>query len=610
VGHLLHWLQAATLDSRLGLLGALRGPGVGLSDTGLFCLRRGYGLRDRDGAEAEVGSRYLGPAAREFGLDPELAVAAWKARTGVEEDIVLPALRADAVALERFQGLMRRFQGSCRGGDLAGAVELLLDRAGLWAYWLEQPGGEQRLANLHAFIRFLREQESAGGAPADLANTLLCIRDEDDPAAGVLEAGADTPVCIMSYWQAKGGEWPVVVLPDIQLTKVKLDPMGAGSERLVLAEQDEVVFAPSVVETSDEKPFDAPTPEAIKALLNRYRLPAERAELRRLLYVAMTRAKERLIMTGEFDRPLEKKATLIDGPGGEPEPRITLGQARDWARTLQVATGLRIDAEGEPHLGSGVWSEEDVHLRGAGPLAAALQRPAPGGDADTLGVTPELLSRLAPVTSSLVPRLSPSSLEGKEVPAPDRLHGAYPEEAATREGPLSADDEGTALHALFEHWGYGAAEEPTADNVREILARESLGSGLDPEQDAGHLLAIFDRARAERPELVQGLARAADRGDLFHEIPLRYRTDAGEQVSGDIDLLWRDDEGWHLLDYKGGVKVPTATDPLQSNTLKKHHAQVSCYATGLGKLLGDPVRDYGIWYTRYGLVVRWAGQRV
>ena len=187
------------------------------------------------------------------------------------------------------------------------------------------------------------------------------------------------------------------------------------------------------------------------------------------------------------------------------------------------------------------------------------------------------------------------------------MHGSYPKEKSEREGPFSANDEGTALHALFEHWGYGEGNEPNADNIREILARESLGSGMDPEHEADHLLEIFDRARTDRPGLTATLSEAAARGDLFHEIPLRYETATGEHVNGDIDLLWKDDEGWHLLDYKAGTEVPTSDDPLQSDTLIKHHAQVSCYAAGIRKLVGEPVQDYGIWYTRYGLVVRWQG---
>jgi ATP-dependent exoDNAse (exonuclease V) beta subunit len=128
---------------------------------------------------------------------------------------------------------------------------------------------------------------------------------------------------------------------------------------------------------------------------------------------------------------------------------------------------------------------------------------------------------------------------------------------------------------------------------------------MQPEQDAEHLLAMFRKCRADRPALVATLTAAAARGKLFHEIPIRYRTGAGEQVSGDIDLLWHDQDGWHILDYKAGAAVPTADAPLQSATLIKHHAQVSCYAEGVGKLVGEPVADYGIWYTRYGLVVRW-----
>ncbi len=576
VGHLLCWLQAAALRSRLGLLGVLRGPGVAISDTGLFCLQRGYGLSDEAGQALAPEERYLTQVVRRCRLDPGCAVDP--------------------------------FERACRAGDLAGAVEGLLDEACLRAYWLEQAGGPQRLANLNTFVDLLRAKEQAGGAPAELVSALLQIRDQDDPAEGSLEAGGDTPVCITTYWQAKGREWPVVVLPDLERTKTKADALGVGSERLVLGAEREVLHVPSAVETTEKKPFGATTPAPIKALINRHRMPAERAELRRLLYVAMTRAKERVVLSAVFNRPKQGTDTIrVPMASGKVEQRVTLGQAKSWARTLQVATGLSFDKEGKPTLGDGVWSEEDLRLVSPASLAAALAQPTSEERPGPLAVTPELLARLAPVESELVPHLSPSKLKGAEMPAPWKVHGAYPAECSEREHLLSASDEGTCLHALFEHWGYGQGTEPTAENIQALLASQVLGSGMHPEDDAEHLLAMFQRSRQARPELVATLTAAAAQGELFHEIPLRYRVPEGDQVSGDIDLLWHDQEGWHILDYKAGTKAPTADAPLESDTLKKHYAQVLCYARGVEKMLGEPVADFGIWYTRYALAVRWAG---
>ena len=66
---------------------------------------------------------------------------------------------------------------------------------------------------------------------------------------------------------------------------------------------------------------------------------------------------------------------------------------------------------------------------------------------------------------------------------------------------------------------------------------------------------------AQRPELVSDLSGASKRGEVFHEIPFRYRNSAESLVSGIIDLLWRDPAGWHILDYEAGSKAVDLMSP-------------------------------------------------
>ena len=157
----------------------------------------------------------------------------------------------------------------------------------------------------------------------------------------------------------------------------------------------------------------------------------------------------------------------------------------------------------------------------------------------------------------------------------------------------------------MEHWGYGAGRSPDPGMIKELLSSQLLGSGADPQGEAAHVLGIVDSAVEHLPDLVAALSRAAAAGQLFHEVPLRFEDRNGARISGFVDLLYRDEEGWHILDYKAGTEAPTATAPLDSSVLKKHHAQVQCYAEGIEKLTGERPVDYGIWYTSYGLVVCW-----
>jgi ATP-dependent exoDNAse (exonuclease V) beta subunit len=82
----------------------------------------------------------------------------------------------------------------------------------------------------------------------------------------------------------------------------------------------------------------------------------------------------------------------------------------------------------------------------------------------------------------------------------------------------------------------------------------------------------------------------------------------GARVEGTIDLLWKDEAGWHLLDYKAGSDYPhgTGDEPLRHENLRKHYTQVSLYVEGLEKTIPGPLLDFGVWYVPAGLAVRWA----
>ena len=121
------------------------------------------------------------------------------------------------------------------------------------------------------------------------------------------------------------------------------------------------------------------------------------------------------------------------------------------------------------------------------------------------------------------------------------------------------------------------------------------------------LVGLCDGITRSNPKTLARLAAAATRNELYHEVPLRYTESDGSVVEGIVDLLWREDDGWHLLDYKAGTNHPhgTGDEPLQFENLRHHYAQISLYAEGLKELLTEPLVDIGIWYVLPGLVVLW-----
>ena len=606
-----HWLEAAQRRSDLGLVGALRGPGISLSDPGLLCLRRGWGLRAVEGKakpEEKIGLRR---AATSWRLDPKAAAEDWAAATPLDRASLEATLAVDVGSLEAFRTAWSAFGDRLARGSLAAAVEALLLDLELEGWWLARPGGRQAVANLWAFVHLLRETEASLGTdgPAVL-RALEATRDSDDPAAGGLDAGDSAAVVITTFWQAKGLEWPIVVLPDLHKTSAKGDASALGAVRILDPATGEPTHVAELKVTSpSHKPF-ATHPTVLGPMLDCHRKPAARAELRRLLYVAMTRPEQRLVLSGVFSAPSDGKACHVLAEKTKDTPAVqamSLDTANSWADTLMVCTGLSFDDEGAPRLGPGVWTAADAIVRSAAAvleeeLEAKVKSPPPAVPAIA-----GLLPRWSPLPSAPIAQIRPSDAGSTTVPPP---LGApqWPANEDRQPSPFGAPrHEGTAFHLLMEFWGFGAGEaELGRDLAREALEQLDLAPHPRQEERITRLLSLVARAEADQPVLFDRLRAAAAAGDLLHEVPLRFLDASGRHVTGKIDLVWREGGAWHVLDYKAGWKVPTPKDGLKNSTLRKHHGQVELYREGMRALLpGATVATTGIWYVSRGLVVQW-----
>lgn len=167
-------------------------------------------------------------------------------------------------------------------------MESVFAESGIAGILGAQPDGVQKTANAQKLIEIARSMESAGTATLrNFVREMTALSDEgtDEPQAVFAGKDANT-VTVMTVHQAKGLEFPVVFLPDI-------DAEGSGF--------------PSPVEFHQRRGFGlkyvdnstlSATAGAVYAGIKKLNAKKRADDAMRLFYVACTRAKRHLVLSG------------------------------------------------------------------------------------------------------------------------------------------------------------------------------------------------------------------------------------------------------------------------------------------------------------------------
>ena len=318
---------------------------------------------------------------------------------------------------------------------------------------LAQPDGRRRYANMRKLARLARSYEELRGR--DIEGFVRFVREQDSVGASELEAVAeeeDTDVIrLLTIHAAKGLEFKVVVVAD------------AGRDSR--ASRDEVLCLPDgrlgfkVAHPATGKRLPTSGYEEVKDA----EAQAERDERRRLYYVAMTRAIDRLIVSGSIDPGRASDAEtpigwVLERLGPEELERAGDGPLeimRDDARLV-----LRVDRfrpEEQRPDGAPEEQEEEAQLS----LFAA-------GEAVPLRIEVPPLPELEPVPAPpahRVRRLSYSALALFERCSyrfyAERLAGMRPRRrTGDGEPALAATEIGDAVHFVLERVDLAAPRVP------------------------------------------------------------------------------------------------------------------------------------------------------
>lgn len=506
-----------------------------------------------------------------------------------------------------FLAVLGDYRERSRRSSVHDLLDQILRESGYLNFVRALPAGEKRLANVEMLLQqavsyertsykglfsFIRYMEKLQKYEVDFGEADVTLEHED-------------VVRIMSIHKSKGLEFPIVFVSGLGRKFNKKD----STDAMILDSSYGVGLA--CVEGKKHRKRTTLLREMIAARIAGDNIGEEL----RVLYVALTRAKEQLILTGTLREPekmlltyelqSEEDASFLDRreagcyldwimPGAYRHPEhLTietygagdfslmeqLQEAVQYTKKEQLLESLEtvdetLYAQIDARLQSTYPYEEEVNLRTKVSVSELKHR--------NMVLEPGDEEALAWYAKEEQPEsYVPLFVRGKNEKDPDAPH----------QGALR----GTAMHRMMECLDYGALAD--AFSEEEVLRQlEELQQGGRISPDAAALVSTQKIWKFLQTELGERIMQAHKAERLYREQPFVMGIPAHEAdpalqseqlvlVQGIIDLYFEEADGLVLLDYK--------TDSVKEarQLLERYQTQMDLYARALCAATGKPVRE-------------------
>jgi ATP-dependent helicase/nuclease subunit A len=434
---------------------------------------------------------------------------------------------------------------------------------------------------------------------------LESLQEEMDLGQPSIASEADDVVRVMSIHRSKGQEFPVVIVPDLGKRINLSDCQGAivadrtAGLGMAVVDEDRMIRYPSLAQV----------------LVQRRIKQQALAEEMRVLYVAMTRAREHLILIGTC------KDATVDGWGQRwagydgafpPDAILSARTMLDWLGPVAIACGegiIRVTRHASeeilswqtahakrPELTTRQWelarlqplasvtkcAEADLvvqRLEFVYPFdeftkiqaSGAMTKYDAGEPENKVSAEPKLPDTIE-IAARLEPR--PPARPAHELSSP----GFFADYAA------SPADIGTATHLVLQHLDFDSGSHDVKTQVQEMISRKLIS---EMEAKLVDIATIEWFLSTETAALIRRNLRR-----LRRELPIYSAvwphglssTDPRDRVMvrGRIDLLVCLDEGAVIIDYK--------TDRVSADQVAAHaaeyHSQMEQYSNAIEKITG------------------------
>ncbi len=522
------------------------------------------------------------------------------------------AFDIDEKIREKITALLELIKKFRRKSDVSSVYDLLWEvmyATGFYDYVGTMPSGDRRQANLDILLQ--RADDFEKTSYRGLFNFLRYIEklktyDVDIGEASVLSEKDDI-VRVMSIHKSKGLEFPVCIVAGMGKRLDHKDATGT-----VVIHQTYGIGADLVRVKSRTK-----SPTLIKNAISMAICEEDTSEFMRVLYVAMTRAKEKLILTGHISGKLDSAMAgwqMIKEELKNPEKKYDYSQIDSCSSFLDMvmpAALISDEAEGDDTFVVNVHEQiEETTFTGE-----AVTSDNELTQAEVPAYPYELKQNVkSKVTvSELKEQLKDADYDDKSL-LEDSVREAA-ENADEAEVPvtpkfLKSDDEilhgsrrGTAYHRIMELLDYqalalcsaaasGAGEKAAKSTVLSELRRQTeamIADGRITKQQA-ECVDVYDIYAFVTSDTGIRITNAAQNGSLKREQPFVYIDDSipDQLIQGVIDLYFKEGESLVIVDYKtdrvgrqGGEQI----------LKERYRMQLDYYAKALSQITGESVSE-------------------
>lgn len=501
--------------------------------------------------------------------------------------------------LERFMKTFEKLRYCAASQRLERLIRTVYDSTDLLSAVQVYKDGARKRANLRLLLDIAEEYEknSGGGLSGFVRYVGTVIKRGGDFAGAASSSVTENVVSVKTIHKSKGLEYPFVFLCG---TSVKFNEKD-GAQRIQINSELGIGF--KIQERKKLKLYNSFPREVIRAVNG----SNAKSEELRLLYVALTRAREQLFITVPDCERIRKRigavrAEIAAAGGVTSAVASSAGSMLDW-----ITAAMFVHPDGDWFRDGEILPLADSRVR------VNVRKFEDGEDmqteesaAENAKPDSETLKRLEYMFayrcgSGLTDKAAKITVTEISKSGDGALYLRRPDFAA-QYGGLTAAERGTAMHTFMQYADYSAAETDASAEADRLAERGLLSFEERDSLNIGQLRTFFGTELYKRMKKSgeirreqKFLVKKCDTG-LDDERLMEYNKDS--MLQGIADCMFEENGEIILVDYK--------TDRVddEGTLLSRYDLQLKLYGAALGRIFGKRVREAYLYSFALGRAVK------